>query len=109
MPAALRDDKCPNQTKPMALTQESQRSTSNSALSVADRDKVEAPNGVTTDDGDEEEGDDEFEDEFFNVETIKNHVIDNDGILKFLVKWEGFDSKKDWTWEPEDNLKQRST
>ncbi|KAM6514047.1 hypothetical protein FALCPG4_015223 [Fusarium falciforme] len=105
MPAALSDDKCANQTKSTALTQESQRSTLNSALSVADRDKVEAPNGVTTDDGDQEEGDDEFEDEFFIVETIKNHVIDNDGILKLLVKWEGFDSKKDWTWEPEDNLK----
>ncbi|KAJ4168400.1 hypothetical protein NW754_002272 [Fusarium falciforme] len=78
MPAALSDDKCPNQTKSTALAQESQRSTSNSALSVADRDKVEAPNGATTDDGDEEEGDSKFKDEFFIVETIKNHVIDND-------------------------------
>jgi hypothetical protein len=25
--------------------------------------------------------------------------------LKFHVKWEGYDSKKDMTWEPEDNLR----
>ena len=26
------------------------------------------------------------------------------GTLKFQVKWEGYNDKKDLTWEPEDNL-----
>ena len=25
--------------------------------------------------------------------------------MKFHVKWEGYDEKKDMTWEPEENLK----
>ncbi|KAL6402738.1 hypothetical protein AUP68_14073 [Ilyonectria robusta] len=52
----------------------------------------------------EGEVDDELEDDFI-VKTIKNHYVDRDGALKFLVQWEGYESKKDWTWEPEDNLK----
>ncbi|KAH7117190.1 chromo domain-like protein [Dactylonectria estremocensis] len=47
----------------------------------------------------------ELEDGLFIVETIKNHVIDKNGNLMFQVKWKGFESKKDLTWEPEDNLK----
>jgi hypothetical protein len=27
------------------------------------------------------------------------------GLPRFWVKWQGFDKKKDMTWEPEDNLK----
>lgn len=27
-----------------------------------------------------------------------------DGILRFEVKWEGYDKKSDRTWEPEENL-----
>ncbi|KAH6960079.1 chromo domain-like protein [Ilyonectria sp. MPI-CAGE-AT-0026] len=41
----------------------------------------------------------------FIVETIKNHYVDKDGVLKFQVKWKGYNSKKDLTWEPEANLK----
>lgn len=26
------------------------------------------------------------------------------GNIKFHVKWEGYDNKKDLTWEPEENL-----
>lgn len=72
---------------------------------VVNRDKVEAPKGVTTGESDEEEVDGELEDGLFIVETIKNHVIDKNGNLVFQVKWKGFESKKDLTWEPEDNLK----
>ncbi|KAH7118314.1 hypothetical protein EDB81DRAFT_848065 [Dactylonectria macrodidyma] len=48
---------------------------------------------------DDNEVDGELEDGLFIVETIKNH-----GNLMFQVKWKGFESKKDLTWEPEDNL-----
>ncbi|UZP37735.1 hypothetical protein NXS19_005551 [Fusarium pseudograminearum] len=44
--------------------------------------------------------------EKFVVEAIKKHLIDEDGSLKFQVKWEGYDAKKDLTWEPEDNLRE---
>ncbi|GAO13334.1 hypothetical protein UVI_02013470 [Ustilaginoidea virens] len=40
----------------------------------------------------------------FIVEAIKSHMVDEDGSLKFQVKWEGYESKKDMTWEPEENL-----
>ncbi|KAH7312366.1 hypothetical protein B0I35DRAFT_411097 [Stachybotrys elegans] len=52
----------------------------------------------------EEEDEDGEEEDVFVVEAIKKHMIDEDGSLKFQVKWEGYDSKKDLTWEPEDNL-----
>lgn len=50
----------------------------------------------------EDDGDDLDEDEFI-VEAIKKHIVDAEGI-KFQVKWEGYESKKDLTWEPEENL-----
>ncbi|KAH7132700.1 hypothetical protein EDB81DRAFT_659907, partial [Dactylonectria macrodidyma] len=99
------DDKSSNQGKFTALTQGSRRSTSDSPLLVVNLDKVEAPKGVPTGESDEEEVDGELEDGLFIVETIKNHAIDKNGNLMFQVKWKGFESKKDLTWEPEDNLK----
>ncbi|KAG6028397.1 hypothetical protein E4U19_001548 [Claviceps sp. Clav32 group G5] len=74
-------------------------------------------NKITQSNGseDEEEGEEEeevvyddedlSEDEFI-VEAIRNHMIDEDGSLKFQVKWEGYESKKDLTWEPEVNLEE---
>ncbi|KAG5933483.1 hypothetical protein E4U53_000979 [Claviceps sorghi] len=69
---------------------------------------VSAENNVAGSNGSEDEendGEDMDEDEFV-VEAIKNHMIDEDGTLKFQVKWEGYDSKKDLTWEPEENLEE---
>ncbi|KAG7403609.1 Chromo domain-containing protein 2 [Fusarium oxysporum f. sp. rapae] len=97
------DDKSSNQGKFTALAQGSRRSTSHSPLLVVNPDKVEAPKGVPTGESDEEDG--ELEDDLFIVEKIKNHAIDKNGNLVFQVKWKGFESKKDLTWEPEDNLK----
>ncbi|KAH6971928.1 hypothetical protein EDB80DRAFT_591673, partial [Ilyonectria destructans] len=88
-PAAPSDEKSSNQGKFTALTQGSRRSTSDSPLLVVNRDKVEAPKGVTTGESDEEEVDGELEDGLFIVETIKNHVIDKNGNLVFQVKWKG--------------------
>ncbi|KAH6605644.1 hypothetical protein Trco_004797 [Trichoderma cornu-damae] len=33
-------------------------------------------------------------------------MIDEDGSLKFHVKWEGYEKKSDMTWEPEENLQE---
>ncbi|XEV03810.1 hypothetical protein FSHL1_009097 [Fusarium sambucinum] len=56
-------------------------------------------------DEDDDEDEDLDEDEFV-VESIKKHLIDEDGTLKFQVKWEGYEAKKDLTWEPEENLRE---
>ncbi|KAH6985512.1 hypothetical protein EDB80DRAFT_656049 [Ilyonectria destructans] len=99
-PGALCDNESSNRGKFKTCTQ-------GSSMLVANRDRVEAPKGDTMDgsDKDEDEVDDELEEEFFIVKTIKNHYVDRDGALKFLVHWEGYESQKDWTWEPEGNLK----
>ncbi|KAA8565992.1 hypothetical protein MFRU_022g00370 [Monilinia fructicola] len=52
---------------------------------------------------DEEDNGEQGEDEFV-VEKILKHAIDEEGILRFQVKWEGYDKKSDLTWEPEENL-----
>ncbi|KKO96453.1 hypothetical protein THAR02_11446 [Trichoderma harzianum] len=58
---------------------------------------------VNEDEDEDEEGDD-LEEDVFIVEAIKKHMIDEDGTLKFHVKWEGYEKKSDMTWEPEENL-----
>ncbi|KAM5529832.1 Chromo domain-containing protein 2 [Fusarium oxysporum f. sp. phaseoli] len=103
MPPAPSDDKSLNQGKFTALTQGSRRSISDSQLLVVNLDQVETPKGTPTGESDKEDG--ELEDGLFIVETIKNHATDKNGNLMFQVKWKGFESKKDLTWEPEDNLK----
>ncbi|EXL64828.1 hypothetical protein FOPG_18928 [Fusarium oxysporum f. sp. conglutinans race 2 54008] len=103
MPPAPSDDKSLNQGKFTALTQGNRRSTSDSQLLVVNLDQVETPKGTPTGESDKEDG--ELEDGLFIVETIKNHATDKNGNLMFQVKWKGFESKKDLTWEPEDNLK----
>lgn len=37
-------------------------------------------------------------------ERLWTRLIILQGTLKFQVKWEGYESKKDLTWEPEENL-----
>ncbi|PHH87707.1 hypothetical protein CDD83_8510 [Cordyceps sp. RAO-2017] len=59
------------------------------------------------DEGDEDEGD--LDEDEFIVEAIKKHMVDEDGSLKFLVKWEGWEKKSDMTWEPEDNLRESAS
>ncbi|EPS42010.1 hypothetical protein H072_4054 [Dactylellina haptotyla CBS 200.50] len=50
-----------------------------------------------------EEGGREEEEEEFTVEKIVDHKWE-DGILKYKVKWKGYEKKADQTWEPEDTL-----
>ncbi|PTB44017.1 hypothetical protein M441DRAFT_339754 [Trichoderma asperellum CBS 433.97] len=55
---------------------------------------------------DAENSEEELDDDVFIVEAIKKHMIDEDGTLKFHVKWEGYEKKSDMTWEPEENLQE---
>ncbi|KAK8912305.1 hypothetical protein VCV18_012663 [Metarhizium anisopliae] len=43
--------------------------------------------------------------EWYNVEKIKSHRINKERKLELRVKWEGYDRKKDLTWEPEESLR----
>ncbi|KAF5257290.1 hypothetical protein FOXYS1_12193 [Fusarium oxysporum] len=45
------------------------------------------------------------DDETFIVKMIRGHKIDKAGDLKFLVEWLGYEKRKYWTWEPENNLR----
>jgi len=38
------------------------------------------------------------------VEKILTHYVDDENVVKYQVKWEGFDKKSDLTFEPEENL-----
>ncbi|KAI9793300.1 MAG: hypothetical protein M1833_000799 [Piccolia ochrophora] len=55
---------------------------------------------------DEEEVEDEDEDagEEYVVEKIIEHAWDDKDVIRFLVKWKGYESNKDLTWEPIENL-----
>lgn len=54
-------------------------------------------------DVEDEAGDDDEEEEYV-VEKIMTHGFDTDGTIKYEVKWQGYESKADRTWEPEENL-----
>ncbi|KAJ5940090.1 hypothetical protein N7516_000258 [Penicillium verrucosum] len=54
------------------------------------------------DDGDEEEDDEE--EGLYVVEDIIQHDWLDDGTLKLLVKWKGYDKLEDHTWEEEEGL-----
>ncbi|KAJ0132841.1 hypothetical protein HZ326_24095 [Fusarium oxysporum f. sp. albedinis] len=45
------------------------------------------------------------DDETFIVKMIRGHKLDKAGDLKFLVEWLGYEKRKYWTWEPENNLR----
>ncbi|KAL8722285.1 MAG: hypothetical protein Q9225_001189 [Loekoesia sp. 1 TL-2023] len=53
----------------------------------------------------EEEDDDDEDGELFIVEKILNHHNRfEDDIMRYEIKWKGYEDKKDRTWETEDNL-----
>ncbi|KAF4345707.1 chromatin-associated swi6 [Fusarium beomiforme] len=102
MPPALSDEESSDAgeftTPPRASRQKS-----TSAAAVEPVDDMKPEEEFDQVDGDDNEDLDEDE---FVVEAIKKHLIDDDGSIKFQVKWEGYEAKKDLTWEPEDNLQE---
>ncbi|KAL4722037.1 hypothetical protein ACLX1H_011232, partial [Fusarium chlamydosporum] len=83
------------------------RTSRNKSTSAAVSDKFEdvKPEEGSGKDGEEDE-DEELDEDEFVVEEIKKHFVDEDNTLKFQVKWEGYEAKKDLTWEPEENLRE---
>ncbi|KAK4232593.1 hypothetical protein QBC38DRAFT_463215 [Podospora fimiseda] len=64
-------------------------------------------NGAVDDEEEEEEegeGSEDGDEEVFTVERICDHMMGEDGEPLFKIKWEGYDSASDLTWEPEENL-----
>ncbi|EXA29976.1 hypothetical protein FOVG_18579 [Fusarium oxysporum f. sp. pisi HDV247] len=43
-------------------------------------------------------------DSIYLVDSIQDHFVDEDGCMYFQVKWQGHESSKEWTWEPQTNL-----
>jgi hypothetical protein len=43
------------------------------------------------------------EEEEYTVEAILDHQITSSSVIKYLIKWEGYESEMN-TWEPEENL-----
>ncbi|KAF4470994.1 chromatin-associated swi6 [Fusarium albosuccineum] len=87
----------------------SRKSASAGAASDPHEDDVDANGDVSGGDVEGDDDDDDEEEEVYVVERIDKHLIDKDGVLKFLVKWEGWDGKNDKTWEPEENLAQNAS
>ncbi|KPM35527.1 hypothetical protein AK830_g11032 [Neonectria ditissima] len=108
--AALSDDDSSDLGEFTVPTRSTRKSVSKSSDATSDnavKGDVAAANNDSADEDDEDEEEEEEEEEdadVFVVEEIKKHTIDEDGTLKFQVKWEGYDSKGDLTWEPEENL-----
>ncbi|KAI8710901.1 Chromo domain-containing protein [Fusarium sp. LHS14.1] len=105
MPQASSHDQTSNQGKLTVATPAGRSSTSDGPLLVVDGDIIEAPKGDAKSESDEEKADGELGDGLFLVEAIKDHRINKNGNLTFQVKWKGFKSEKELTWEPEENLK----
>ncbi|KAH7236149.1 hypothetical protein BKA59DRAFT_486399 [Fusarium tricinctum] len=105
MPPALSDEES-SDVGEFTTPPRTSRTKSTSAVAAPEQ----IPDDVKSDDapeGDEDDEDDEdLDEDVFVVEAIKKHLIDDDGSLKFQVKWEGYEAKKDLTWEPEENLRE---
>ncbi|KFY86272.1 hypothetical protein V500_07724 [Pseudogymnoascus sp. VKM F-4518 (FW-2643)] len=67
-------------------------------------DEILAVRAEDKEEEEEEDEEEEAEEDVFVVESIKNHMFDEDGQIRFQVKWEGYNRPSDMTWEPEENL-----
>lgn len=102
MPPALSDEESSDVGEFTTPPRASSRKKSTSAAAVDELDDMKAGPASDEEEGDEDEDLDEDE---FVVEAIKKHMVYDDGSLQFQVKWEGYEAKKDLTWEPEENLR----
>ena len=65
--------------------------------------KGKIPTKAEAEEEDEEEEEDDEPDEY-RVEKILQHAFNEEGTLYYQIKWLGYESKKDLTWEPIENL-----
>lgn len=69
----------------------------------ADRELADAVNEIKEEA--EEDDDDEENEEVYVVEAILDHRADfEDGMMRYQVKWKGYEKKSERTWETEDNF-----
>ncbi|KAM0252487.1 hypothetical protein ACHAP5_001135 [Fusarium lateritium] len=102
MPPALSDEES-SDVGEFTTPPRTSRRKSTSAVAVPEQ----IPDDVNSDDGSEgDEDDEDLDEDEFVVEAIKSHLINEDGSITFQVKWEGYEAKKDMTWEPEENLRE---
>ncbi|RTE72182.1 hypothetical protein BHE90_013420 [Fusarium euwallaceae] len=111
MPPALSEDDSSDAGGFCTPPRDTRKSASAGAVSDPN-DDVNA-NGEDFDDQDEDgevgEEDEDLEENEYVVEEVKKHIIDDDGSLKFQVKWEGYNAVADMTWEPEENLQESAS
>jgi hypothetical protein len=67
---------------------------------------AEAAVGNISDSGDITEEEEEQEEEVYLVKCIKKKMRDRAGKIKYLVEWEGYPHTADYTWEPEQQLRE---
>lgn len=109
MPPALSDSESSDDGDSIPI-RETRKTTTKATHDTADAndDDAGAANADSADEGSEGDND-ELDEDVFIVEAIKKHIIDEDGTLKFQVKWEGYDKASDLTWEPEENLEESAS
>ncbi|KAF5972802.1 putative chromatin-associated swi6 protein [Fusarium bulbicola] len=105
MPPALSDEESSEVGEFTTPPRASSRKKSTSAAAADQIDDMKPEQASDDENGDGDEDEDLDEDEFV-VEAIKKHMVYDDGSLQFQVKWEGYEAKKDLTWEPEENLRE---
>ncbi|KAF4972329.1 hypothetical protein FZEAL_9617 [Fusarium zealandicum] len=109
MPPALSDDESSGVGEFSTPPRVSRKSASAGAVPNAPENDVDVNGDGSDEEGDEEEDDEDLDADEYIVESIKKHMIDEDGTIRYLVKWEGYEAKKDMTFEPEDALQESAS
>ncbi|KAJ5776339.1 uncharacterized protein N7511_001350 [Penicillium nucicola] len=87
---------------------EDQSDTESGDIPFRDAPEVQANDKAIDNDSDEDEDEDDDEEEegVYIVEKIVEHSWLDDGTLKLLVKWKGYEDPTDQTWEEEEGLEE---
>jgi chromobox protein 1 len=66
--------------------------------------KGKAPAKPDSEDEQEDGSDDEEAEDEYSVDKILEHRFERGGVVKYKVKWLGYEDEADMTWEPAANL-----
>jgi chromobox protein 1 len=66
--------------------------------------KGKAPAKPVSEDEQEDSSDDEEAEDEYSVDKILDHRFERGGVVKYKVKWLGYEDEADMTWEPVTNL-----
>jgi chromobox protein 1 len=66
--------------------------------------KGKAPAKPASEDEQEDGSDDEEAEDEYSVDKIIEHRFERGGVVKYKVKWLGYEDEADMTWEPAANL-----